>query len=277
MLDKQKWDYELLDSNDFSDDLLLEILGNRHGVLFVEGTPDKSIDRKLYSRLFPKYNIIPLEGCASVIQATKAYNKLPMLHYKTIKGIVDRDRRTEDEINSLLQDKIYVPSVAEIENLFLIPQVIELVARKQSIENADVLLEQTKEKTIEFLKLNLEDQALLFTKKRCQNTINNVCNQSTKTIDDYKTSLDEIVDKVKPQEEYSKACKELQKIVDDKDYLAALRVINNKGLLPFTNVSNAFGWKKQNYIDYVIRLLGIQDSTSEELCNIFRNYVTVGD
>ena len=54
-------------------------------------------------------------------------------------------------------------------------------------------------------------------------------------------------------------------------------MINNKGLLPFKNVSNAFGWKKQNYIDYVIRLLGIQDSTSEELCNIFRNYVTVGD
>ena len=54
-------------------------------------------------------------------------------------------------------------------------------------------------------------------------------------------------------------------------------MINNKGLLPFTNVSNAFGWKKQNYIDYVIRLLGIQDSTSEELCNIFGNYVTVGD
>lgn len=118
MLDKQKWDYELLDSNDFSDDLLLEILGNRHGVLFVEGTPDKSIDRKLYSRLFPKYNIIPLEGCASVIQATKAYNKLPMLHYKTIKGIVDRDRRTEGEINSLLQDKIYVPLLRRLKIYF---------------------------------------------------------------------------------------------------------------------------------------------------------------
>ena len=48
---------------------------------------------------------MPLEGCASVIQATKAYNKLPMLHYKTIKGIVDRDRRTEEEIGSLLKEK----------------------------------------------------------------------------------------------------------------------------------------------------------------------------
>ena len=101
MLDKQKWDFGLLNSDEFSDDLLLEILGNRQGVLFIEGTPDKSIDRKLYSRLFPKYSIMPLEGCASVIQATKSYNKLPMLHYKTIKGIVDRDRRTEGEINSL--------------------------------------------------------------------------------------------------------------------------------------------------------------------------------
>ena len=51
---------------------------------------------------------MPLEGCASVIQATKAYNKLPMLHYKTIKGIVDRDRRTEEEIGSLLKEKKYM-------------------------------------------------------------------------------------------------------------------------------------------------------------------------
>lgn len=277
MINKQKWDYELLDSNEFSDNLLLEILGNRQDVLFVEGTPDKSIDRKLYSRLFPKYSIMPLEGCTSVIQATKSYNKLPMLHYKTIKGIIDRDRRTEDEIKSLLQDKIYVPFVAEIENLFLIPQVIEMVARKQSIENVDALLEQTKEKTIEFLEVHLEEQALLFTKKRCQNTINNICNQSTQTIDAYKTSLAEIVDKVKPQEEYNKVCEELQKIIDAKDYLAALRVINNKGLLPFTNLSNEFGWKKQYYIEYVIRLLDTKDSTSEELCGIFRKYVPVED
>lgn len=64
MIDKQKWDYALLDSNEFSDDLLLEILGNRQGVLFVEGTQDKSIDRKLYSRLFP--NIV-LHNCNKCI------------------------------------------------------------------------------------------------------------------------------------------------------------------------------------------------------------------
>lgn len=275
MLDKQKWDFELLNSDEFSDDLLLEILGNRHGVLFVEGTQDKSIDRKLYSRLFPKYSIMPLEGCASVIQATKAYNKLPMLHYKTIKGIVDRDRRTEEEIGSLLKEKIYVPLVSEIENLFLIPKVIELVAKKQNMENVDDLLEQTKAKTIEFLQEHLEEQSLLFAKKRCQNTINNICNQPTSTIEEYKASLDGVVDIVNPQEEYNKVREELQKIIDDKDYLAALKVINNKGLLPSTNLPNVFGWKKQYYIEYVIRLLESKDSASEELRDIFREYVPV--
>lgn len=196
-----------------------------------------------------------------------------MLHYKTIKGIIDRDRRTEDEIDSLSKDKIYVPSVAEIENLFLIPQVIQVVARKQSIDSVDVLLQQTKEKTIEFLQLHIEEQALLFTKKRCQNTINYICNQTAETIDAYKTSLAGLVDMVKPQEEYNKSREELQKIIDEKDYLAALRVINNKGLLPFTNLTNAFGWKKQYYIDYVIRLIESKDSTSKELCDIFREYV----
>jgi ABC-type dipeptide/oligopeptide/nickel transport system ATPase component len=275
MLDKQTWDFELLNSDEFSDDLLLELLGNRQGVLFVEGTPDKSIDRKLYSRLYPQYSIMPLEGCASVIQATKSYNKLPMLHYKDIKGIVDRDRRTEEEINTLIADKIYVPLVAEIENLFLIPQVIEIVARKQSIENVENILEQTKAKTIEFLQLHIDEQALLFTKKKCQNAINNICNQSTDTIEKYKKSLDDMTDKVKPEEEYYKLIDELQKIVDEKDYIAALRVINNKGLLPFTNLTNAFGWKKQYYIDYVIRLLELKDDTADELCDIFRKFVTV--
>lgn len=273
MTERQKWDFELLGTDDFSDELLLEILGNRQDVLLVEGTEDKSIDIKLYSRLFPKYNIIPLEGCESVIQATKAYNRLPMLHYKTIKGIIDRDRRSEDEIASLAEYKVFVPLVAEIENLFLLPQVIELVARKQSIDNIDALLYQTKEKIIEFLQMHREEQALLFTRERCKNTINLICNKSTETIDEYKKSIDEMTDMIKPQEEYNRVLKELQGIIDEKDNLAALRVINNKGLLPYTELTNAFGWKKQYYIDYIIRLLGSNDSDSKTLCSIFRKYI----
>ena len=275
MVNKENWNYVLLGENEFSDDLLLEVLGSRQNILFIEGTVDKSIDRKLYATLFPEYTIIPLKGCSSVIEATKAYNNLPMLHYKTIKGIVDRDRRSQEEIDSLLNDKIYVPGVAEVENLFLVPEVIEFVANKFGIENTEKVVEQARERTIKFLQEHLDEQALLFTKTKCQNKINSICSQTTQTIENYTESLESIATLAKPQEVYNDTKRELQNIIDNKDYLTALKVINNKGLLPFTGVTNEFGWKKQFYIEFVIKQLRGGDSSSKELCNILRKYIFI--
>jgi hypothetical protein len=267
------WEYELLEEDGFSDDLLLEILGNRQKILLVEGTPDKSTDRKLYSKVFEEYNIIPLEGCATVIQTVKAYNRMRTLHYKEVKGIVDRDRRTDAEINSLRDHNIFVPKVAEIENLFLLPEIIKIVAREQKTENIETIISTTEEKTIEFLQRNICEQALLFTRQKCQNTINQICNKSVTSVSEYTNNLNAIVQETRVGEVYSDVLTELQRIVDESDYLAALRVINNKGLLPYTNVSNHFGWKKQYYIDYVLRLLNSTDDCAEELRNIFKEHI----
>lgn len=49
---------------------------------------------------------------------------------------------------------------------------------------------------------------------------------------------------------------------------------SEKGLLPATNLSNKFGWKKDYYIDYVINLLSGTD-VSEKLCGVFRKYVNI--
>lgn len=268
------WEYDLLEEDNFSDDLLLEILGNRQKILLVEGTPDRSTDRKLYSKIFSEYNIIPLEGCSTVIQTAKAYYRMPQLHYKEVKAIVDRDRRTEDEISSLGSCGIFVPKVAEIENLFLLPEIIRVVARKQNKENVDEIISETKRKTIEFLQERIEEQALLFTRQRCQITINQICNRSASSVSEYVGNLSIIAQEVKVEEVYNDTLAELQKIVTESDYLGALRVINNKGLLPHTRLSNCFGWTKQYYIDYVLRLLGLTDDDCvEELKNAFKEYV----
>lgn len=160
------WDYEILAEEHFSDGLLLEILGNRQKVLLVEGTHDKSIDIKLYSKIFPEYNVISLEGCNSVIQATRTYCGMPFLHYNEVKGIVDRDRRTEEEINSLKSNGIFVPDVAEVENLFLLPEVIKYVARKQNQTEIDDILNKTKIKTLKFLQEHIEEQAHFYLLKK---------------------------------------------------------------------------------------------------------------
>lgn len=267
------WEYELLEEDNFSDDLLLEILGNRQKILLVEGTPDKSIDRKLYSKIFSGYNIIPLGGCSAIIQTAKSYNRMQGLHYKEVKAIVDRDRRTEEEISSLSSDGIFVPKVAEIENLFLLPEIIRIVAQKQNKENVDEIISAIKEKTIKFLQEKIEEQAILFTMKRCQATVNQVCSKTVASISEYAENLSALAQEAKVEEVYNSTLVELKKIIEELDYLGALRVINNKGLLQYTGVSNCFGWKKQYYIDYVLMLLAHTDDCAEELRNVFREYV----
>ena len=72
----------------------------------------------------------PMGGCQKVIETTKAFAQLKDFHTLDSKGIVDRDRRTQGEIDYLREQHIYVPDVAEVENLLLLEPVIKTVARR---------------------------------------------------------------------------------------------------------------------------------------------------
>ena len=272
-LENNSWTYDLLDNVNASDSLKLEIMGNRQKVLLVEGTPEKSIDRKLYSKIYREYNIIPMESCNTVIQTAKAYNHTSDLHYVEVKGIVDRDRRSDEEIEKLKLKNIFVPQVAEIENLFLLPEVIAVVADKQDKEAKDEIIFEVQDKTFEFLQSHITEQALLFTKQKCQNNIIQNLNTSALTIDEYKNNLVGIVTISDVQVIYDQEIERLNKIIADKDYLMALKVINNKGLLPYTQLTSKFGWKKDYYIDYILLLIEKNDDTGKKLRRILRQYI----
>lgn len=267
------WKYDLLDDINSSDSLKLEIMGNRQKVLLVEGTASKSIDRKLYSKVYPEFNIIPMESCNAVVQTTKAYNQTNNLHYEEVKGIIDRDRRDEEEIAKLKKNNIFVPKVAEIENLFLITDVIRIVAEKQDKSEIEQIICEVQNKTFEFLNSKIEEQALLFVKQKSQNYIVKKINEQVSTIEEYKIKLSELISVGDLQSMYDQEIEKMNKIIEERNYLAALRVINNKGLLPYTQLPNKFGWKKDYYIDYVLLLLEKKDTVSNELKEIFRQYI----
>lgn len=267
------WKYDLLDDINSSDSLKLEIMGNRQKVLLVEGTASKSIDRKLYSKVYPEFNIIPMESCNAVVQTTKAYNQTNNLHYEEVKGIIDRDRRDEEEIAKLKKNNIFVPKVAEIENLFLITDVIRIVAEKQDKSEIEEIICEVQNKTFEFLNSKIEEQALLFVKQKSQNYIVKKINEQVSTIEEYKIKLSELISVGDLQSMYDQEIEKMNKIIEERNYLAALRVINNKGLLPYTQLPNKFGWKKDYYIDYVLLLLEKKDTVSNELKEIFRQYI----
>lgn len=128
------WEYDFLDVENYPDlpsDLLLEIVGTRQKIVFVEGTKD-SYDYRLYQELYrdKKYHVIPCGGCQDVIRLVKAKRTYEKLQSIEVVGIIDRDYRVEREIGELEADGIFVLDVAEVENLFVVPEVLDIMERQ---------------------------------------------------------------------------------------------------------------------------------------------------
>lgn len=125
--DGHNWKLQIIEGIDLPEELLLEIMGSRKNVIFVEGERN-SYDTQLYSELYPDYHIVPCGGCSQVISRTKAFRNNLELHDCNVYGIIDRDFRSDDEINAYKSHGIYVIDVAEVENLFLVEELVRLIA-----------------------------------------------------------------------------------------------------------------------------------------------------
>ena len=141
------WDIEPIEDSEIPEALLYKLLGSRKQILFCEGKQG-SLDRRIFEILFPKYTIIPLSSCKDVITYTRSFNKIKNIYAKA-KGIIDRDFRTEEQLNKLESEHIYSYDVAEIENLFMIGLFIEGFAK---YKHESINLDLIKEKVIEHLK-----------------------------------------------------------------------------------------------------------------------------
>lgn len=144
--DGKHWKYERIEPSDLPEELTLEILGSRKNVLFVEGTKN-SYDYQLYSLLYPEYLIIPCGGCTQVIQNTKAFRSSSVLHDCSVYGLIDRDYRSEHEIDSYQTEGIYTLEVAEVENLFLVEELIRCIANHMA-KDPDEVYNQIKDYVI---------------------------------------------------------------------------------------------------------------------------------
>lgn len=127
-----KWTIDFLPNNaPVSEELRADILGGRRNLLFIEGTTD-SIDLPIYSLLFPDMTIIPKEGCRDVENAVKALRSTSETHWVMPWGIVDRDRRSEDELRGLKASGVYALEYFSVESLYYHPDMIALMAERVS-------------------------------------------------------------------------------------------------------------------------------------------------
>ncbi|MDD2436660.1 MAG: DUF4435 domain-containing protein [Massilibacteroides sp.] len=254
--DRRIWDYDLLESNtSFPEEVYMALLGSRKPILFIEGTDSGSIDSKLYPLVFPDYMVKPMGGCQKVIETTKAFRQLKDFHMLESMGIVDRDRRTNGEVDYLREQHVLVPDVAEVENLLLLESVIKVVARRLKTDPEQVFNE-VKTSILRLFERDLDDQALLHAKHRVRKQLEIAVNRKIGSVEELAAHVENLRDAIHVEELYMRLKRKFETYIDLKDYKSVLRVYNQKSMLGQSRLYPLLGIShKDGYLNLIISIL----------------------
>lgn len=255
------WDYELIPrSSALSDQVSLAIMGARKPVLFIEGD-FHSIDARLYPLIFPEMTVRSLGSCNKVIEATRTFNDLNSFHHLTARGIVDRDRRDDNEVEYLRSKNIMVPDVAEIENMLLDEDVIGAVAeftRHKPRHTVNVV----REAIMAMFRKELKAQALMHVRHRVKRAMEYRIDAKFTDIGALERHIAELIRNLDARGQYEALCRRFRGYLDKGDYASVLRVYNQKTMLPLSNVAQLNGLKnKDEYIATILRILKVHPAS----------------
>ena len=249
--DGQNWKLQKIESENLPEELLLEILGSRKNVIFVEGESN-SYDTQLYTELYPNYLIVPCGGCSQVISRTKAFRNNPELHDCEVYGIIDRDFRSEHEIKKYKSKGIYTINVAEVENLFLVEELIKLMA-EQFGENVDTAFHNVKQFVIDVRFSNQINGQI------CESVVAEIkyrlsSAEISKTDETKaKESLESVLSSIDYDQIKSEQEQKFQQVLNSGNYKEVLKVYNKKDLSK--SIGHFLGIDNKYYCSKVISLL----------------------
>ena len=250
----EKWEIELIESHDsIPDSLMIEVLGNRKNILFVEG--DKSsYDYQLYSNIYSDYYVVPVGNCATVINMTRAFNEesVRRLHNIKVRGIIDRDYLTDNEIESYRQDCIYPLEVAEVENLFCIKELLEIIASHFSITSIYQVVHQAEETIFEAFQAEYEVQLSSICEREVLHKLRQYKKEEN-TKDGVIRGFDSIVSSINIEELYNNNKTKIDAIISNNNYNELLMIYNRKNL--HKRIARIFDLKQTGYVDLILRLL----------------------
>ena len=118
---------------------LHECEDSKIGVILCEGTED-SIDKAVYSAVFPDFVIIPLGSCCTVSKFLYRVRKKLAVYGLYAFGIIDRDALTKREIKKLKEEKcLYTTKLPFIENIICMPEVIEYLCEVKKLDYGRII------------------------------------------------------------------------------------------------------------------------------------------
>ena len=252
---KNNWDYEIIAPGEIREDIFIELVGSRKPVLFIEGDLTHSIDSKLYPLVFPDFTVKPLGSCDKVIETTRSFNGLTNMHHLESHGIVDRDRRTDREVEYLRNKSIMVPEVAEVENLFLLEDVVRTMAKVRG-KNPESVFNKVKKRALSEFTRHLQSQVLEHVRHRVKREVDAKIDAKFPCITALEAHLRQLIKILNPRKQYNELHFQFRQIVETRDYAQMLKVFNHKPLINATDLHGVLGYKnKDEYIRGVIAVL----------------------
>ena len=262
--DGENWNLEKIISSDLPEKLLFDILGSRKNILFVEGE-ENSFDTQLYSILYPNYFIIPCGSCMQVIMRTKSFKSTQNIHNYNVYGIIDRDFRTEYEINKLAKDNIYTLKVSEVENLFIIEELIKFLADYLA-KNFNYVFNNIKNYII---KERFGNQIRSQVKKNVVSQIKHELSMAEISEINTKDSFTNVIKSINDESIYEETLNSYEEALKSNNYNKVLEMFNEKGLAK--SIGHHLSLKDNDYLNTVISIL--RNKEQEEVFGIFKNYV----
>lgn len=186
-----------------------------------------------------------------MIARTKAFRNNSTLHHCEVYGLIDRDYRSDYEINKYKTEFIYTLDVAEVENLFLVEELIRLFATHLGRDPDEVFA------SIKDYIVNVRF-AKQIDKQICQSVVAHLKYQlssielSKKSDDEAKASLNAALQTIDYEETKSEQESKFRDL-DRADYAGVLRVFNEKGLI--SSIGHFFGLNDKEYCSTILALL----------------------
>ena len=261
------FDYEQLEESqefqEFPLNLLAEVSGTRKPILFCEGTKT-SIDYQIYSKLFSEFCFVkPVQGHKQVIQHTKVYNNLQLLHGNTAYGIIDNDWMNESSIQEQKEQNIFVLPFNEVEMMLVDEAVVKSCLHFDDDKEKQQKFENLQQSIIESCKEKKDKIISIALKKRLDEFMEGNCIQNNKpTKEDVEEFLKNLVNKFDASSTVDNITSIVEASLDSSDFSRILKICNLKN-----EIINHRGNTKivPNFKDKALRRIALDNDLQKKL------------
>lgn len=171
----QSWEFDVIAANaPIPEELRLDVLGSRKQIVFVEGKAS-SLDKPLYSLLFPSATIVSRNSSREVRQAVQGLRANQDTHHTIAFGIIDNDGLSIEQIGALATEYVFALPVFSVEALYYSLETLEAVAKQKEALGSDsaALIARAKDRALQALHVQgtLTHLAARISEQRMRNVV----------------------------------------------------------------------------------------------------------